>query len=43
MEIPATNAFRVIFPRYTELLNTGNIHTSEDIETFVRDELPGKI
>ena len=37
MEIPSHNAFKVIFPRYTELLNSGNLHTSVDIENFVRN------
>lgn len=43
MEISSRNAFKAVFPRYEELLNRGDLHQSEEIENFVREELPGKV
>ena len=43
MEISSRNAFRAVFPRYEDLLNRGSLHTSEEVEQFVREELPAKV
>lgn len=37
------DAFRTIFPKYSELLSESSLPGNESIETFLREELPRKV
>lgn len=39
----SNDAFRVIFPRYAELLSENSMPPNESIEQFLREELPRKV
>ena len=39
----SNDAFKIIFPRYTELLSENTLPPNESIEQFLRDELPRKV
>jgi hypothetical protein len=39
----SNDAFKVIFPRYAELLSENMVPPNESIEQFLRDELPRKV
>jgi hypothetical protein len=39
----SNDAFKIIFPRYAELLSEQSVPPNESIEHFLRDELPRKV
>lgn len=39
----AKNAFKTIFPRYSEVLTETTVDSNKDFESFVREDLPNKV